>query len=220
MSPARPSSFSRSLWLAAGLLSVLAIVFVFYVWAEKQIDRANESRQRSYLLADELRQTSDDLTRMARSYVVTGDTHYKTYYQDILAIREGTKSRPVDYQLIYWDLVFPDQPPPHPDSKLAVPLLALMRQAGFTSAEFVKLAEAKANSDALTATEFAAFKLIEASPTEANRLRASLLLNDEAYHRAKAGIMRPIDEFHHLMDERTLAAVDAATENEIGRAHV
>ena len=79
MSPARPSSFSRSLWLAAGLLSVLAIVFVFYVWAEKQIDRANESRHQSYLLADELRQTSDDLTRMARSYVVTGDTHYKTY---------------------------------------------------------------------------------------------------------------------------------------------
>ena len=79
MSPARHFPFSRSLWLAAGLLSVLAIVFVFYVRAEKQIDRANESRQRSYLLADELRQTSDDLTRMARSYVVTGDTHYKTY---------------------------------------------------------------------------------------------------------------------------------------------
>ena len=213
MSPARPSSFSRSLWLAVGLLIVLAIAFIFYVRAEKQIDRANESRHQSYLLADELRQTSDDLTRMARSYVVTGDAHYKTHYQDILAIREGTKLRPVDYQSIYWDLVLPDQPPPHPDSKLAVPLLALMRQAGFTSAEFVKLAEAKANSDALTATEFAAFQLIEAAPTEANRLRARILLNDEAYHRAKAGIMRPIDEFHHLMDERTLAAVDAATEN-------
>ena len=213
MKLARRSLFSRSLWLAVGLLIVLAIAFIFYVRAEKQIDRANESRHQSYLLADELRQTSDDLTRMARSYVVTGDAHYKTHYQDILAIREGTKLRPVDYQSIYWDLVLPDQPPPHPDSKLAVPLLALMRQAGFTSAEFAKLAEAKANSDALTATEFAAFQLIEAAPTEANRLRARILLNDEAYHRAKAGIMRPIDEFHHLMDERTLAAVDAATEN-------
>jgi len=212
MNPASPSRFSRSLWLAAGLLIVLAMVFGLYVHAEKQIDRANESRQQSYLLADELRQTSDDLTRMARSYVLTADPAYKTHYQDILSIREGTKSRPVDYHSIYWDLVFPDQPPPHPDSKIAVPLLALMRQAGFTPAEFARLAEAKANSDTLTATEFAAFKLIEAAPTEANRLRASLMLNDLAYHRAKAGIMRPIDEFHHLMDQRTLATVDAATD--------
>jgi diguanylate cyclase (GGDEF)-like protein/PAS domain S-box-containing protein len=73
------------------------------------------------------------------------------------------------------------------------------------------LAQAKANSDALTSTEFAAMKLIESVPlTEANRLKASLMLHDEAYHQAKASIMRPISIFYGMMDQRTLAAVHAA----------
>ena len=72
--------------------------------------------------------------------------------------------------------------------------------------------QAKANSDALTRIEFAAMKLVEstATPTEANRLKASQMLQDAAYHQAKADIMRPISEFYQLMNQRTLDAVHAA----------
>ncbi len=210
--PKAISPFSRSLWLSALLLGVLAIAFVVYVRAEKQIDGANEVRHQSYALAVELRHTSDDLTRMARTYVVTGDARYKQYYQDILAIRAGTKPRPQDYQSIYWDLMIADGKAPHPDSPYRIALLDLLRAVGITPAELAKLAEAKANSDALVATEFAAFKLVESDPSDASRLRASQMLNDAAYHQAKADIMRPIDAFHHAVEARTSAAVAQATE--------
>jgi len=210
--PNNLSRFSRSLWLALGMFVVFSILFVTYVRSEKQIDRANESRLQSHLLADELRQSSDDLTRMVRSYVITGNPIYKQHFQDILDIRDGKMSRPVDYRNIYWDLALADDLRLQPDSGQKIALLELMRQAGFTEEEFAALAKAKANSDGLTGTEFAAMKWVESTttPTDANRLKASLMLQDAAYHQAKADIMRPIGEFYRLMNQRTLDGIHAA----------
>jgi diguanylate cyclase (GGDEF)-like protein/PAS domain S-box-containing protein len=205
------SRFSRHLWLTLGMFVVFAATFVAYVWTEKQIDRANETRQQSFLLADELRQSTDDLTRMVRTYVATGSPLYKQHYQEILDIRNGKKPRPLDYQNVYWDLVLADGQRPSPLGP-AVPLLELMRRAGFAEAEIAELAEAEARSDALTRTEFAAMKLIESTnpPTEANRATAIGMLHDAAYHQAKAGIMRPIGQFYRMVDRRTEDAVRAA----------
>lgn len=205
------SLFARYFWLTMGMFVIFVGTFVVYVRAEKLIDRANELRQLSFVLAEELRQSSDDLTRMVRTYVVTGDPIYKQHYQEILDIRDGKKPRPVDSQNVYWDVVMPDDRRPRLSGP-AVPLLKLMQAANFTVAEFAKLAEAKANSDALTRTEFAAMALIESKePTPDDiRAKAILMLHDAAYHQAKAGIMRPISEFNRMADQRTLAAVHAA----------
>jgi len=202
---------SRNIWLTMALFLAVVITFGFYAYLEKQVDHANELRLRSFLLADELRQSSDDLTRMVRTYVVTGDPLYKQHYQEILDIRDGKKPRPLAYSDIYWDLVLADDQRPRPRGQ-AIALLQLMRQAGFTEREFARLAQAKANSDMLTRPEFAAMALIEStSPTtEANRLKASWMLNDASYHLAKYNIMRPISEFYQLMEQRTLEAVRAA----------
>jgi diguanylate cyclase (GGDEF)-like protein/PAS domain S-box-containing protein len=190
---------------------VFACCFGVYVYFEKNIDRANERRQKSFLLADELRQSSDDLTRMVRSYVITGDPLYKQHFQEILDIRDGVKPRPIAYQDIYWDLVLANDQRPR-EFEAPVALLDLMRQAGFTDTEFAKLAQAKANSDALTHTEFAAMKLVESGGpvSEADRFKASLMLNDANYHLAKFAIMQPIHEFYQMMDQRTLDAVHGA----------
>jgi len=209
---AKPVRFSRSLWFTLAACMAFAAVFFFYVRSEKQIDAVNELRVRSYWLAQELRQSSDDLTRMVRSYVITGDPLFKRHYQEILDIREGRQPRPLDYQNIYWDLVLADDKRPRPASGQGVSLLDLMRQAGFTEQEFAKLAQAKANSDALTRAEFAAMALVEsgAPVSDAVRLQASRMLYDEAYHRAKADIMRPMSELHEELQQRTRDAVQAA----------
>lgn len=201
----RTNLFIRSIWLSVSMLIVLAITFVVYVWSEKKIDRANDMRHMSFVLAEELRRSSDDLTRMVRTYVVTGNPIYKKHYQDILDIRNGKKPRPENYQRIYWDFVMDDGKLPRPDSHQTIPLLELMRQAGFTEEEFQKLAKAKSKSDDLTATELEAMRLVEATgqEIEANRTKALLMLHDEKYHQAKAAIMRPIDELYGLMDKRT-----------------
>jgi diguanylate cyclase (GGDEF)-like protein/PAS domain S-box-containing protein len=206
------SRFSRSLWLVLGMFVLFAILFVIYVRSEKQIDRVNELRLQSHLLADELRQSSDDLTRMVRSYVITANPIYKQHFQEILDIRDGKVSRPANYRDIYWDLVLDDNQRPRPSSGQKIALLDMMRQAGFTEQEFDRLATAKANSDRLTSVEFAAMKLIESTalPSESDRLKASQMLHDAAYHQAKADIMRPIDECYQLMNQRTLNAVNIA----------
>ncbi len=185
------SRFSRSLWLTMAMFVVFAIVFAMYVYSEKQIDRANESRLQSRLLVDELRQSSDDLSHIARAYAATGNPVYKQHFQDIIDIRDGKKPRPGDYHNIYWDLMLTDDLQPVPDNGQTVALLELMRQAEFTGQEFAKLAQAKANSDALTGTEYAAMKLVEATtpPTETNIAQATLMLQSAGYNRAKAAVM-------------------------------
>lgn len=205
------SPFSLHARLTVSLFLALAIAFVGYALSEKQIDRANDRRHQSFLLADELRQSSDDLTRMARTYAVTRDPLYKKHYQDILDIRDGKKPRPAHYQHVYWDLARTG-PSPAPGNQAAVALLDLMQQAGITEGELQKLAQAKANADRLTATEFKAMKLAETTgpAAEASRAQALMMLFDDNYYQAKAAIMRPSDEFYALMGKRTLDAVQAA----------
>lgn len=97
--------FSIYFVLAAILLVVLVLAFWIYARAEKAIDHANEQRLVSLTLAEELRHSTDDLTRMARSYVVTGNPAFKNYFQEILAIRDGKQPRPEYYRQIFWDLI-------------------------------------------------------------------------------------------------------------------
>ena len=45
----------------------LAVSWTFYSEQQQKVAAAQQSRYESYLLADELRQSSDDLTRLART---------------------------------------------------------------------------------------------------------------------------------------------------------
>ncbi|MFC3379172.1 methyl-accepting chemotaxis protein [Rugamonas sp. CCM 8940] len=186
---------------------------------QDQLARVNETRYQSYLLADELRQSSDDLTRLARTYVVTADAAYEQQYLDILDIRNGRKPRPLQYQRIYWDFVAAGKAKPRADGA-SVALAELMKQAGFSEQEFAKLKEAQANSDALVKTEIVAMNAVKGqfddgkggfSRKDAPDLElARKLMHDKNYHQYKASIMAPIDEFFVLLDQRTRAGVDAA----------
>ncbi len=206
------SLFIKNLLQTTVAFILFSISFIIYVYSEKQIDAANELRLNSYKLAGELRQSSDDLTRMVRTYAVTGNILYKKHYQEILDIRNGIKPRPYDYQNIYWDLVSLNDKRPRPFSNQTISLLDMMAQARFTTEEFEKLREAKNNSDTLTKTEFEAIKLLEAKGSVEqkinNREKAIEMLYDLKYHDAKASIMRPLEEFDQSMEQRTDSVVN------------
>ncbi|MES2047888.1 MAG: ATP-binding protein [Pseudomonadota bacterium] len=203
---------SKNVWLISTAIVLLFLSFSVYVFTEKQVDRAYELRHTSYQLANQLRQSSDELTRMVRTYVVTGDTSFKTNYQTILDIRNGIKPRPAGYFTVYWDLFLANPLSRQPVDGPAIALLELIRQAGFTEAEFSKLAEAKAHSDELTALEFQAMKLAESNDADAEnkRISARMMLHDANYHRAKAKIMQPINDLYLMMDQRTLGTIETA----------
>ena len=206
--------FSRSFSWTIALLIALNLIFAVYVWSEKQIDRAHHQRFETFLLADELHQSSDDLTLMSRLYVATGNPAYKQYYQEILDIRDGKKPRPEGYKEIYWDFVLANGEQPSSDDAKAIPIMDLMREAGLTAQELQKMEEAKLNSDKLAVTEIEAMKLSESTGPQAkgNRAKALQMLQDSQYFQAKASIMRPIEDFRWMMDQRTQAAVkDAET---------
>ncbi|MES2115950.1 MAG: bifunctional diguanylate cyclase/phosphodiesterase [Pseudomonadota bacterium] len=207
MATSDATGFARYGWLTAGLSLLFCAAFALYVWSEKQIDRANDARHDSVLLSEELRQSSDDLTHMARSYVATGEPAFLHHYDAILAIRDGTRARPLDYHVVYWDLVPADGRPPRADGP-AVPLLELMRRAGMTAAELALLQQSKTNSDRLTAIERTAMALAGpgADADGAARAQASRMLNDAAYHQAKAAIM----QFQLQLERRTGASVRQA----------
>ena len=194
------------------MLLALMIAFGLYVDSERWIDRAHKQRHDSFRLAEQLRQSSDNLTRMARMYVTTGDPRYRGYYQEILDVRDGRKPRPKDYFLGYWEhrLVAPGEQ--QGDGEPAIAMIDLMRRAGASDDELGKLAESKRKSDELAVVEFEAMKLSENAGQKGweGRSAALHLLHDEHYHQAKVAIMKPIKEFYHQMDLRTAAQIRAA----------
>ncbi|MFC3226614.1 methyl-accepting chemotaxis protein [Marinibaculum pumilum] len=206
-----------------GLLLACAVALVafwlLYQGAQEEQQAAYEQRYVSYLLADELRQSSDDLTGLARSFVSTGDQRFADMYWDVLAIRNGEKPRPQGYNRIYWDFVAADGRPPRP-AEGAVSLNALMRQAGFTQEEFGKLETAQKNSDGLVALEEEAMNAVnglfrDASGKysvkgEPDLAKARALMFSDDYFTYKARIMKPIDEFFVLLDRRTAGRVAVA----------
>jgi methyl-accepting chemotaxis protein len=198
-------------------LPALFLAFTLYkVNAVDELAEVNENRYDAYLLADELRQSSDDLTRLARTYVVSGDPMWEKQYFEILDIRNGKLPRPKQYEKIYWDFRAAGQDPNRGAGE-TVALTELMKRAGFSDAEFAKLKEAQANSDDLVRTETVAMNMVKGLyaddkggftvKKEPDLAWAREMMHDKNYHLFKARIMKPVDEFLTLLDGRTQDAI-------------
>ncbi|QTA78152.1 Methyl-accepting chemotaxis protein domain-containing protein [Desulfonema limicola] len=195
----------------------LGILSILMTRNNELLNQSHVKRYQSYLLADELRQSSDDLTRMARTYVITGDSKYEKMYWDILAIRNGEKPRPVQYERIYWDMILEYGSKPRPDDK-AVSLHNLMEKMGFTREEFARLKEAQNNSDGLVKTEMIAMNAVKGLYDDGtgNYIKknmpdpemAAMIMHDLKYHEHKARIMKPIDDFFVMLNTRTKSEAD------------
>ncbi|QKS70365.1 hypothetical protein FLK61_26790 [Paenalkalicoccus suaedae] len=211
MSIHKKFTFIVALLLVSALL-IISISFAI-TYNSDQLEASQENRFDSFLLADELRQSSDDLTRFARTYAATGDELYVTMYNEILAIRNGDQERPLDYQQIYWDFYASNREAPRGDTQ-AISLRDLMLQQGFTEEEFALLAESEENSNELVATEVLAMEAVatniapaDAEPGESAQAFAIRILHDPTYHSQKAEIMQPINQFLTTLDTRTAQEV-------------
>lgn len=156
-----------------------------------------------------LRQSSDYLTRFARSYVVTGDPAWRELYRQVLDIRRGDALRPKDYESIYWDLIEPYRSNAHP-LLYPISLRSILEGLPFTAAELDLLQEAEDNSEKLARIEQRAFEAVE----DGRHPEAIDALFSVDYLRAKHTIMQPIDELMVRVRER----IEANRDESLARA--
>lgn len=192
------------------LLILLGCLLLLNYLTKQQIQSA-QNRFDSYIVVDELRQSSDDLTKMVRLYVETGEKKYRDYFYEILAIRNGTSPRPVCYDQIYWDLVLdekrpcPNEPPKSLNQK--------MIEQKYTLEEFNLLKESHNISDALVNLETKAMNAMVGKFEDSsghytingkpNPELARNLVFGEEYMKTKAQIMAPLQRFFEAVEKRT-----------------
>lgn len=205
-------------FLMASLILILFLAILKLQAASQEQILANALRYQSYLLADELRQSSDDLTRLARTYVVFANPKWEEQYFEILDIRNGKKPRPEHPERILWD--FEAAGISVSRGGIQAPLRDLMEKAGFTQQEFAYLNQAEENSNALVHTETVAMNAVKGifEDSQANftvrgepdQAMAISMMHDQAYHNEKARIMEPIGQFLAALDLRTSENVHEA----------
>ena len=161
--------------------------------------------------ADRLRQTSDDLTRMARLNAITGEPLYREYFDEILAIRNGTAPRPELYHEIpWWDIVLASgERPSGPGEVIAI--RQLFEEKGMTAGQLSLLLESEDRSNALAELEYEVMDQVAAwreagggvYALEGAALDNMLRLHGAEYHAAKEGVMRPLAQLTDIGWQRT-----------------
>lgn len=215
----RSPSIRQALGGLLGIVVVLAValllVTVMQLRTANERTTAEQSRMTSFRLADQMRQTSNDLTRMVRLYVSTGQQRYRDYYDQILRIRAGQDRRPRTYDSSFWDRVLARGPngiatgPP-------VSLSELMRRAHFSDEEFKALGASLSASNQLAETETQVMQRVQPrieqgvddSYSQDVAKQYDRLVDDE-YHLMKDRIMEAIERFTTVVDRRTGARADA-----------
>jgi len=201
-------------FISVGVL-LLLLVGNSFISRKKANELAEAQLQKyhSYQLADELRQSSDDLTRMARTYAVTGNEKYQKFFNRILTIRNGETPRPQDYNDIYWDLVTGDAEQDSAKAGEKISLESRMLSAGFTVQEFALLKDSQNQSDSLVKLENIAMHALKGEFDDgtgsfqikktADQPLAIQILHSQQYHEAKAKIMKPLRDFTQMVNQRT-----------------
>ena len=197
----------------------MAIVINKYQKSTIKLEDAYNMQYKSLILADELRQSSDDLTRMARTYVITGNSMFEEQYKTVLAIRNGELPRPKRYNGIFWDFLTIDGSIPILDGE-KIPLRELMKNANFPESELNMLFTSQNESDDLTKLENKAMNAMKGNfldkdgnytiKAKPDFVLARDLMHSKEYHEAKIRIMKPLDNFYKAFENRTKQKVDEA----------
>lgn len=209
------------LLLSINIFALIGVVLIVgeYQYSIKKLQFAYELQHKSFILADQLRQSSDDLTRMARTYVITANKKFEDQFHTVLDIRNGKVKRPKNYNHIYWDFLTLDGTEAILNGEQKS-LRKLMQESGFPQEELHLLYKSAQQSDDLTHLETKAMNAVKGIFQDKNgnytkrgnpdlKLAAQIMHSDE-YHQAKINIMKPIDTFYQAFEKRTKKFVDEA----------
>ena len=189
------------------LLTVSIIVATLFLVVNvkdtfEQMQELNQENKLLLGLADELGESSKNLTENIRLYATTGDASFKDKYNKIVAVRGGVASRPSDAAVA-------------PNEKIS--LLDLLKNYGATDKEYSLVKQANALSNALIALETEAMNAVEgkfknskgeyAVKGSPNSAKAITLVFGTAYRAEVNKIMTPLSEFTFTLNYRVEHAI-------------
>lgn len=158
-------------------------------------------KSRIQTLTDELRQSSDDLTRFARLYAITGDKIYAANYREVLAIRNGSGQRPLRYEHIYWDLSADIRDIRHPKGT-PESLNKRFDNLPLLSEERGLMEQSQKHSESLAIIEQDFFNTSDTADTAALLLRTQETLFSDSYQAKKSAVMLPLDNLLLSLETR------------------
>lgn len=174
----------------------IALLTAILIQNERNHIECENIRNESFIIADELRQSSDDLTNYCRLYTMTSDSVWETKYKNVLIIQNGEHPRPDGRQISLNDS---------------------MLKLGFTKNEFDLLSSAENYSTKLAWMEKVAFNSLKGKFPDSlgvfsiqgdpNISYAQQIMFDEEYLQAKDKRIQSIDEFIKQVKIRTYNTV-------------
>jgi len=185
---------------------IATTVLVLYLGRRiKEVDAVAANRFFSILLVDELRKSSEELTRQVRNYTATGNKEAESAYNKVLAVRSGQEPRPANAWVA-------------PGERRV--LLDLLKEYGITDEEFALVERANGLSDALVALEVMAMNAVKGifqNPGggytirgEPDRELAMGLVFGAEYDGEVRKIMAPMNEFEAKVTARTAETMKRA----------
>lgn len=191
--------------VAIALIALAAYLFWQGMLNEEAIAETWHTREELHELGAEMRQSWEDQSHMARTYAQSGDERYRQWYQEVVDIREGRAPRPIDYHLVYWDVVTGEgqRPRGHLEAE-PEPLITLMQRTGLTEAEVEMLERSEEQSKAVSQIETDALAAMHGG----DQAKARELLYSMEYLRAKEMAMLPMLEFFLELGRRSDAEVE------------
>lgn len=204
----RGESIGIRLWFAVLLFIAILANLWLYAYFEERTNESNRIHDRTRELIEELKQFGDDRTRMAYSYVATGDERYRDLHRELVDIRQGRLNRSRDYRSYFWSLEphRRNQRPAEPRR----PFLERMREAGFSASEIPVLTAMRGKGDRTVELEQRAIAVIAARGLEAGHHEAIDILWGSEYRTLKTEMMQTLRVFRNRVGERTRSEIAAA----------
>ena len=188
------------------MLITLGIILLLMKHQKDVLIFRQNQKELSLLLAEELKQTSEDLTGLCRFFAVTGGNEvYRNKYFSLIKWRNGETARP---QTVHPRL-FPTR---------QISQTALFTEFGCTSQELLLLQNAFEASTELAKLENQAMESIRTNVAvqgtahinngETIHEFAIRILHDDFYQAQIEKIMQPITEFYDVLEQRTNAQAE------------
>ncbi len=202
MSTKKKSLRIKFVVLAVVLVSIMVLLAGMNIAGRVILNRLLENYDNAsvlQLLATELKQSSEDLTNNCRMYIVSGDKAYLDEYNKIIDWRTGAAPRPSNLP----EALFPGE---------AIPMLELLRMAGFLPEELEIVSDSMALSVSLAELERQAMDSIlynrmapgSQEPLDGESVRdfALRIVTSSNYNQVSSRILRPLDNLVVSISER------------------